>query len=59
MGWRSFIGDDGIFIGMKSFGQSAPYKTLYEHFGITPRAVVDAVSAKLDENNSEEDETRA
>jgi len=46
-GWDRFIGNDGAFIGMKSFGASGPYKELYAYFGITPEAVVDAVSAKL------------
>ena len=46
-GWDRFIGSDGIFIGMKSFGASGPYKDLYKHFGITPEAVVEAVGAKL------------
>jgi hypothetical protein len=26
-----------LFIGMTGFGASAPYKELYEHFGITPQ----------------------
>ena len=46
-GWDHFIGADGIFIGMKGFGESAPYKELYKHFGITAEAVVEAVSARL------------
>jgi transketolase len=46
-GWDHFIGNDGIFIGMKSFGASAPYKAIYDHFGITPQAVADAAAAKL------------
>jgi transketolase len=46
-GWDHFIGNDGIFIGMKSFGASAPYKAIYEYFGITPQAVADAAAAKL------------
>jgi transketolase len=46
-GWDHFIGADGIFIGMKSFGASGPYKELYKYFGITPEAVVDAAKAKL------------
>src|SRR5262249_43096458 len=37
-GWDHLIGSDGVFIGMKSFGASAPYKALYEYFGITPEA---------------------
>jgi transketolase len=47
-GWDAIIGPDGIFIGMHGFGASAPYKELYEHFGITPRAVADTASERLD-----------
>jgi len=45
MGWDAVIGD-GAFIGMSSFGASAPAKDLYKHFGITPEAVTAAVMAK-------------
>ncbi|MGO8835767.1 MAG: transketolase [Roseiarcus sp.] len=45
-GWDALIGD-GPFIGMTGFGASAPYKALYQHFGITPQAVVDAALARL------------
>ncbi|HHS50024.1 MAG TPA: transketolase [candidate division Zixibacteria bacterium] len=34
-GWDRYIGCDGRFIGMNSFGASAPGKVLYEKFGIT------------------------
>ncbi|MGE0109500.1 MAG: transketolase C-terminal domain-containing protein, partial [Bdellovibrionales bacterium] len=43
MGWERYLGENGIFIGMKGFGASAPANVLYEHFGITKDAVVDAV----------------
>ncbi len=39
-GWDAIVGPDGGFVGMSSFGASAPYKDLYMHFGITPGAVV-------------------
>lgn len=45
-GWDSVIGHDGIFIGMKHFGSSAPAKELYKLFGITPEAVVEAATRK-------------
>jgi transketolase len=45
-GWDALIGD-GPFIGMTGYGASAPYKALYEHFGITPQAVADAALARL------------
>ena len=41
-GWDAVIGRDGKFIGMKSFGDSAPAGTLYKHFGITAEAIVEA-----------------
>ncbi len=47
MGWDRFIGSDGIFIGMSSFGASGPYEKLYEHFGITAEAAAKAVETRL------------
>jgi transketolase len=46
-GWDRFIGPDGVFIGMSTFGASAPDKDLYAHFGITPEGVAAAAKAKL------------
>jgi len=45
--WDRFLGDNGRFVGMHSFGASAPIEALYEHFNITPKAVVEAVKAQL------------
>jgi len=46
-GWDAIIGSDGAFVGMSSFGASAPYKELYQHFGITPEKVAEAAMARL------------
>ncbi len=46
-GWDRFIGRDGIFVGMHSFGASAPYEALYEHFGITADAAVKAAMNRI------------
>lgn len=46
-GWDSFIGADGDFIGMHSFGASGPAKDLFKHFGITVDAIVAAAEKKL------------
>jgi transketolase len=46
-GWDSIIGTDGIFVGMESFGASAPYKALYEHFGITAANIVEKAVERL------------
>ncbi|PWV95476.1 transketolase [Hoeflea marina] len=48
-GWDRFIGSDGIFIGMNTFGASGPYKELYKHFGITAEATVAAVEARIND----------
>jgi transketolase len=47
LGWERFIGDKGRFVGMTTFGASAPYQTLYDKFAITPAAVVAAAKAGL------------
>ncbi len=43
--WYKFVGLDGKVIGMTTFGESAPIKDLYQHFGITVDAVVAAVQS--------------
>jgi transketolase len=45
--WDAVIGIDGVFVGMSSFGASAPYKELYKKFGITAEAVASAALSKL------------
>ena len=47
MGWERWLGTEGGFVGMKSFGASAPAGELFKHFGITADAVVAAVKARL------------
>jgi len=39
-GWEKYVGPDGISLGIKSFGKSAPYKKIYEHFNLTSSNVV-------------------
>jgi transketolase len=39
-GWERWLGEAGVFIGMAGFGASAPAETLYQHFGITERAII-------------------
>jgi len=47
LSWSKLLGDKGRFIGMHGFGASGPAEALYEHFGITANAVVEAVAAQL------------
>lgn len=42
-GWNRYVGPKGTAIGIDTFGESAPYEELYEHFGITTDDMVKAV----------------
>jgi transketolase len=44
MSWQRWVGDDGIIIGIERFGASAPYKEIYEHFGLTVDKLVEAAT---------------
>jgi transketolase len=41
MGWDKWIGEEGRFVGMETFGESGPAKDVYEHFGITAQRVAE------------------
>ena len=45
--WYKYVGLDGVVIGMESFGESAPANQLFEHFGITTKAVVAAAEGLM------------
>jgi transketolase len=47
LGWSQYVGHDGITIGMKTFGASAPLKELQKKFGFTPEAVMEAARKLL------------
>ena len=40
-GWERYVGVQGRIIGLDHFGASAPYKILYQQFGITVERVVE------------------
>jgi transketolase len=51
--WRKYVGRTGKVIGIASFGESAPAKELYQHFGITAERVVQAVRSVVDAHSAE------
>ncbi|MEA2374644.1 MAG: transketolase [Thermoleophilaceae bacterium] len=48
LGWHRWIGLDGAFLGMTTFGESGPAKDVYEHFGITSEKLVELGRSVLD-----------
>ena len=47
-GWGAYVGVEGGFLGMRSFGASAPAGKLYEHFSITAEGVAQLAQERLD-----------
>lgn len=41
--WHRFIGRDGLFFGIDTFGSSGPYEDLYKHFGLTPENIYEKI----------------
>jgi len=46
-GWERYLGFGGKFVGMSSYGASAPGELLFKHFGIMPENVVEAAKSLL------------
>ncbi len=47
MSWNKYAGDNGKIISIERFGASAPYKTLFEKFGITAEKIVETVNEMI------------
>jgi transketolase len=45
--WRKYVGRSGAVIGLDRYGESAPARDLFRHFGFTPERVVEAVMQVL------------
>ncbi len=43
MPWFKYVGLDGKIVGIDRFGESAPFKKLFEKFGFTTEKVIEAV----------------
>ena len=50
-GWYKWLGDSGIFVGLSSFGASAPGPVCFEKFGITADNVVAAARKLLNRDH--------
>ena len=45
--WSKYLGKNGLSLGMKSFGESAPYKKVYDHFDLTSDKIVNLIQKIL------------
>jgi transketolase len=49
MSWQKYIKNKGINIGIDQFGESAPYKEVYDHFGLSEDKITGFIQKKLRE----------
>ncbi len=47
--WQKYIKNKGVNIGIDSFGESAPYNDVYNHFGLTEDKITNYIQKKLRE----------
>lgn len=45
--WKKYTGDKGLNFGINSFGKSAPYKKIYDHFGLNSKEIIKKIKNKL------------
>tara|TARA_E500000331_G_scaffold314350_1_gene323600 strand:- start:6823 stop:8775 length:1953 start_codon:yes stop_codon:yes gene_type:complete len=45
--WKKYTGDDGLNFGIDSFGKSAPFKKIYDHFNLTTNDIVSKVKKMI------------
>ena len=49
-GWYKWLGDSGVFVGMSTFGASAPGKVCFEKFGITAENVIKTARKSIEKS---------
>ena len=47
--WKKYLGGKGIALGIDRFGESAPYKKVYEHLNLSVEKIVNTIQKKLRE----------
>jgi transketolase len=45
--WNKFLGNNDIALGVNKFGESAPYKEVYNHFGLSADKIVNIIQERL------------
>ncbi len=45
--WKKYTGEKGLNFGIDDFGKSAPYKDIFNHFGLTKEKIVKKIKEKI------------
>jgi transketolase len=46
LSWYRLVGERGMIFGIDTFGMSAPAADVYDHFGLTPKAITENIVTK-------------
>ena len=49
MSWHKYVKNKGMNIGIDEFGESAPYKEVYNHLGLSEEKIINFIQKKLRE----------
>lgn len=56
MGWSRWVGDSGVMIGIETFGASAPFKEIYQQYGLTVENIVKVANDMMDVTSPKEND---
>ena len=45
--WKKYTGNNGLNFGINNFGKSAPYKKIYNYFGLDVKSIIKKIKKKL------------
>ena len=45
--WKKYTGKNGLNFGLSDFGKSAPYKEIYNHFGLNTESIIKKIKEKI------------
>ena len=45
--WKKYTGINGLNFGINTFGKSAPYKEIYDHFNLNSEKIIERIKKKL------------
>ena len=45
--WKKYTGRNGLNFGINDFGKSAPYKEIYNHFGLSSESIIKKIKEKI------------
>tara|TARA_B100002052_G_scaffold151826_1_gene138511 strand:- start:1006 stop:2967 length:1962 start_codon:yes stop_codon:yes gene_type:complete len=50
--WKKYLGKNGISFGVNDFGKSAPYKDIYNYFGLTSNKIISKIKEMIKKNDN-------